>query len=58
MKTTRQHINEVALGVATLLGIFTGRSDEQIDYLVFNYEAEGLNEDVQELLENAKQRLA
>ena len=55
MKTTRQHINEAAVGIATILGIFTGKTDDDIDHLMDNSEAERLNEIIQGLLENAKQ---
>jgi len=55
MKTTRQHINEAAVGVATILGIFTGKTDNDIDHLMDNSEAEGLNEVIQGLLENARE---
>ena len=54
MKTTRQYINEAALGLATILGILTQKSNDDIDHLMDNPEAEGLNEIIQGLLENVK----
>jgi hypothetical protein len=54
MKTTRQHINEAAGSLASILGIFTGKTDDEIDHLMDNYEAEALAETITELLDNAR----
>lgn len=54
MKTTRQYINEAAADLASILGIFVGKSDDDIDHMMDNSEAEGLNEVIQELLENVR----
>ena len=42
MITTRQHLNETALSLSKFLGLIIGLTDDQIDEIVDNAEAERL----------------
>jgi len=39
MKPTRQHLNDAALSLATLLGLVRGMTDEQVNEIMSNDEA-------------------
>ena len=54
MATTRQRLNEAALGCAQLLGMVRGMTDDKIDEIMDHDEVERLRDAVQDLVAYAE----